>query len=153
MLTGAWNYLVGSNSPYHYNLNNPNLYPTPLLWILWQTVISSLKLRSFYKIPKRWYTRPCKTRILCVTHTMSPTVSQGVKGAARVTMVTSGRYPPSYMGCLSHRDFKNITHVVSFGEFVCVCLCHCLSHFIYRCVCLYICVPSWFLPSLHHKLS
>ena len=57
---------------------------------------------------------------------MSPTASQEVKGAAKVTMVTSVRYPTSYLvGILKSFGFKkkqkkNIAHVESFGEFVCV---------------------------------
>ena len=37
----------------------------------------------------------------------------GVTGVTRVTGVvrlTSGRYPPSYLECLSHQDSKNIAH-------------------------------------------
>ena len=54
---------------------------------------------------------------------MSRTASQEVKGAAKVTMVTSVRYPTSYLvGILKSFGFKkkNIAHVESFGEFVLV---------------------------------
>ena len=44
----------------------------------------------------------------------------GSKGAARVTIVTSRRYPLSYLECSSLWDLKNIAHVESFVEFVCV---------------------------------
>ena len=54
---------------------------------------------------------------LCVTHKMSQT---GSKGAARVTIVTSRRYPLSYLECSSLWDLKNIALVKSFGEFECV---------------------------------
>ena len=56
---------------------------------------------------------------------MSRTGSQEVKGAAKVTMVTSVRYPTSYLVRILEsfglkKKNNNIAHVESFGEFVCV---------------------------------
>ena len=59
-------------------------------------------------------------RILCLTRKMSQTRFKEVKGAAMVTMVTSGRYPTSYLECFSLLDSKNIAHVESLSEFICV---------------------------------
>ena len=38
------------------------------------------------------------------------TVVTGVTGVTGVVRLTKGRYPPSYLECLSHQDSENIAH-------------------------------------------
>ena len=38
------------------------------------------------------------------------TVVTGVTGVTGVVRLTKGRYPPSYLECLSRQDSENITH-------------------------------------------
>ena len=39
-----------------------------------------------------------------------PKEGGGVRGVTGVVRLTRGRYPPSYLECLSHKDSENIAH-------------------------------------------
>ena len=45
-----------------------------------------------------------------VTGETGVTVVTGVMGVTGVVRLTKGRYPPSYLECLSHQDSENIAH-------------------------------------------
>ena len=72
------------------------------LILVWVAVsLSRHFLKGLQKIPKRWYTRPCRTE--CMTGTLNRVTR--VTGVNKMTRV---RYLSSYLEWVSHQDFKNI---------------------------------------------
>ena len=102
------------------------------------------------KIPKRWYTRPCRTNR--VTRATRATRLTRVTRVTRVSKALTGW--PSYhiliFGMSESSGFQKYSTCWLFQVFcLCLCLCRRLCH----CLCLCICVRFWFLNSYCHALS